>query len=203
MIVPLVLMLFALPARAAAPAVDFDRGAASIGAVLEAGRAAGRLMSEPAAAVFPVLPTGTPRDRERAFQSAFASAVRRLRAPKCAAFYGPGAEEKFRWVAYRFMPLGAPSLGPDGLPRVTGAATFPGSPPAVFINSQGPFLSQILFVPGAGLRTLDMGTGLRGAEFGGLLLLHELGHVVGKFGPDAADSALNRSYTEQVRRRCF
>jgi hypothetical protein len=60
-----------------------------------------------------------------------------------------------------------------------------------------------MFVPGAGLKTLDFGTGLRGAGFDALLLLHELGHQVGVFGSDVDNPKLNRSYTQQVLDACF
>jgi len=38
-----------------------------------------------------------------------------------------------------------------------------------------------------------------------LLLLHELGHLVGVFGPDAGpkNQALNQSYTDKVLKDCF
>ncbi|MCP9496801.1 MAG: hypothetical protein MSG64_20380 [Pyrinomonadaceae bacterium MAG19_C2-C3] len=58
-------------------------------------------------------------------------------------------------------------------------------------------------IPGAGFKTLDFGTGLRGADFGALLLLHELGHAVGIFGPDAGNQKLNKKYTDQVIKNCF
>lgn len=51
--------------------------------------------------------------------------------------------------------------------------------------------------------TVDFGTGLSGAQFGSLLLLHELGHLTGVFKPDAGNGQLNRSYTQQVQDACF
>jgi hypothetical protein len=88
---------------------------------------------------------------------------------------------------------------------VVGAATHADMTPArIFINSEGPFVSQSMVVTGkSGFQTIDMGTHLRGPDFGALLLLHELGHVVGKFGPDAHDGKLNRSYTDAVLKNCF
>lgn len=60
-----------------------------------------------------------------------------------------------------------------------------------------------MFVPGAGLKTLDFRSGLRGASFGALILLHELGHQLEIFGPDKDKPDLNRKYTQQVLDACF
>ncbi|MFI5361413.1 MAG: hypothetical protein ACHQ49_05545 [Elusimicrobiota bacterium] len=156
--------------------------------------------------IVPKLPAGTKKEFYKPFQAAFLNAINRLQAPKCAAFYGEGGETKFETSEYRFLPMGKPHLNDQGVVTVIGAATHAeGKPPAsVFINSEGPFVTQMMFVTGrSGFQKVDMGTNLRDADFGALLLLHELGHVVGKFGPDADDSELNRSYTDQVLKNCF
>jgi hypothetical protein len=206
------LLLGAL-AAAQTPSVSFDRESPAPRAILEQLAAGAAAMPTPAAKTaapaaaepkVPALPVGDQRF-EKAFRAAFLNASRRLRAPKCAAFYGEGAAAKFEGAEYRFVPMGAPRLNDEDVPTVVGAATYADPPPAsVMINSQGPFLKQTMIVNGAtGFQKVDMGTNLRGADFGALLLLHELGHVVGKFGPDAHDSALNRSYTESVLKNCF
>lgn len=129
---------------------------------------------------------------------------KRLDKEKCANLFG-GKEKALATIngaEYRFLSLGAAKLDSNtGDVRVIGAAT--NSATSVFVNTQGPFLNQNMFVPGAGLKTLDFGTGLRGASFDALLLLHELGHQVGIFGSDANDPKLNRSYTQQVLDACF
>jgi hypothetical protein len=85
---------------------------------------------------------------------------------------------------------------------VTGAQT--NSPTSVFINDKGPFFNNRMFVQGkSGLQTLDSNSGLTGAQFGALLLLHELGHQTGIFGFDAGNQKLNREYTRRVQRACF
>lgn len=189
-----------------AAAQDFDRGTPAPDVLLhELAARAAAMPDAPAAAVVPALPKGTKKEFEKPFRAAFLNALNRLRAPKCAAFYGDGAEAKFEGVEYRFTSLGKPRLNDQGLPTVVGAATYAdASPIMVIVNSDGPFLSQSMYVPGkSGFQTIDMDTRLRGADFGALLLLHELGHVVGKFGPDAGNSQLNRSYTAQVQKNCF
>jgi hypothetical protein len=202
------------PAAAMPPAIgDFDRGMPSPANMLERLKADAASMPSPAALpaagqedalAAPALPLGTKKELIRPFHEAFAAAIRRLRAPKCAEFYGANAEQQFRAVEYRYEDLGRPTMNAEGSVKVVGAQTVRGAPAAVFINSHGPFLNQSMAVQGTDKwRTLDLGTGLRGAEFGALLLLHELGHVVGKFGPDAQDSKLNRSYSEQVIQHCF
>jgi hypothetical protein len=208
-------MLLSGPAAAQTSSpMDFDRAAPSPAAVLHELAARAAAMPDvpasevPAAApvAVPPLPKGTNAKYFKPFREAFLNASNRLRAPKCAAFYGEGGAAKFEGSEYRFLDMGKPHLNDKGVVTVVGAATYAeGKPPAsVMVNAQGPFLTQSMYVIGkSGFQTVDMGTNLRGADFGALLLLHELGHVVGKFGPDAHDSDLNRSYTESVLKNCF
>jgi RHS repeat-associated protein len=138
------------------------------------------------------------------FNQALAEAEHRIFSKKSCAdlFGGVGAIVALESTEYRVLPLGAPSLNQQtGQYGVTGAQT--NSSTSVFINSQGPFFNTIINIPGVGNRTFDFGTGLSGAEFGALLLLHELGHQIGIFRSDRNDSALNRSYTQQVQDACF
>jgi hypothetical protein len=136
------------------------------------------------------------------FEKAFVQAEQRLNKPACSVLYGGDAAafETLHDTSYRFVPMGAPQ--PDsrtGEISVRGAAT---SGRNVFINSQGPFLNQNIFVPGHGLMLFDNGTGLRGPDFGSMLL-HELGHGTHVFGPDVDNAVLNASYTRQVLKSCF
>jgi hypothetical protein len=193
---------------------DFDRGAAAPEAIFQELGAKAAAMpgvagkappSASAEAVVPVLPGATKKEFLKPFHDAFLNAIARLHAPKCAAFYGEGAEAKFEGVIYGFARLGGPHVNDEGNVTVVGAATYSQmSPVRVFINADGPFANQSMYVMGkSGFQTVDMGTNLRGADFAALLLLHELGHVVGKFGPDANDGKLNRSYTDAVLKNCF
>ncbi|MFI5360398.1 MAG: hypothetical protein ACHQ49_00390 [Elusimicrobiota bacterium] len=204
------LSLFFVAAQAAM-AVDFDRATASSREILEGLRPSAASMADapmtpaPAASTeFPALPSNTPPKQVKIFRDAFAKAIIKLQNPKCAAFYGaPGeGERRFRAVAYKYEPLGRPTFDESGNPMVVGAATIAGTPVQVFMNSEGPFVNQNVWAHGR-WTALDFETNLRGADFGGLLLLHELGHVVGKFGPDADDSKLNRSYTDAVIKNCY
>ncbi|MFY9553733.1 MAG: RHS repeat-associated core domain-containing protein [Blastocatellia bacterium] len=153
----------------------------------------------------PSLPRGTPQDVVNAFNAAFDNLEQRLRNnPRCAALFG-GLDNAIRTLGatnYRYLPLGAPRYDQGtGEYIVTGAQT--NGPDSVFVNSLGPFINQTLNVPGHGDRVFDFGTGLRGADFAALILLHELGHQVGIFGPDRSNQARNRSHTDQVLRECF
>lgn|SRR5215469_3700238 len=108
-------------------------------------------------------------------------------------------------TSYRILPMGAPSVQQDGTVSAIGASTVPGTT-NVFINSQGPFFNPQMQVPGVGPTTLDFGTGLRGSDFGALLLLHELGHETSSasgFKSDAGNSNLNRRQTQKVLDKCF
>jgi hypothetical protein len=154
--------------------------------------------------VRPTLPQGTPQNQIEAFNRAFDEAERRLtNRRRCADLFGGlnNALNALYSTSYRFLPLGPPRIGQSGQLEVIGATTFPG--PTVFINTQGPFLNQRFNVPGRGNVIFDLGTGLRGARFAALLLLHELGHVTGIFRPDANNSELNQRQTQRVIDRCF
>lgn len=51
----------------------------------------------------------------------------------------------------------------------------------------------------------DFGTGLKGADLAALLLLHELGHQVGKWGNDSGvgDKDKNLEHSMAVYKACF
>jgi hypothetical protein len=140
-----------------------------------------------------------------AFRQAFENAKNRIvNNSRCAKLFG-GRLEAIKALYnnhYGFNNMGGPSVV-NGSATVTGAATLPLTR-SVSINSQGPFMNQRLYVL-AQRRwvTFDFGTGLTGSDFRALILLHELGHVRGKFGADAADAALNRAHTQQVQDACF
>jgi hypothetical protein len=152
----------------------------------------------------PTIPQGTDNKYIKAFNKALEELKKRLDKEKCAAFFG-GKDKALATIngaEYRFLPLGEPKVDRNtGEVSVVGAAT--NSATSVFVNTQGPFLNQNMFVPGAGLKTLDFHSGLRGASFDALILLHELGHQLGIFGPDKDKPDLNRKYTQQVLDACF
>jgi RHS repeat-associated protein len=103
-------------------------------------------------------------------------------------------------TTYFFAPMAKPTWE-----SVLGAGTSQNNK-LVVINENGPFVQQqqMIGVPG-GVRlvTLDFGTGLKGADFKALVLLHELGHQTDIFGPDAANPALNHFYTRSILEMCF
>ena len=70
----------------------------------------------------------------------------------------------------------------------------------------GPFFNDPrVEVSGNNFQTFDFGTGLTGADLGALLLLHELGHLTGKWGKDAGigDKDKNLEHTQDVYKNCF
>jgi RHS repeat-associated protein len=140
------------------------------------------------------------------FKKAFDEAEKRLKG-KCADLFGgrEAALAMLRATEYRVLPLagGGPKLDPQtGQISVTGAQT--NSPTSVFINSKGPFFNNRMVVPGTnGMQLLDFKTGLTGAQFGALLLLHELGHQSKRFGADADNLEKNLKHTKEVYKACF
>jgi RHS repeat-associated protein len=168
----------------------------------------------------PNLPRGTPQQYVRPFTDAFNAARMRLQNSRCAALFNIPlgelaiAETELGYseapnygldileaTSYRALPLGPPSRNSNGTYSVTGAATI--SIDNVFVNTQGPFFNIRQAVPGGGTLTFDLGTGLNQTEFAAFQLLHELGHQVGIFLPDAGDSELNRRNSQAVLDACF
>jgi YD repeat-containing protein len=150
----------------------------------------------------PNVPPGSPQKFKRAINDALADIDQRLRdRPACAALFG-GLENALAILSsteYRFLDLGGPEATDTGGFRVTGAQT--NSPTSVFINSQGPFINQTLFVSGG--RTQDFSNGMNATSFRALLILHELGHQSGVFQPDRTDPDLNRTQTQKIIDACF
>jgi hypothetical protein len=107
---------------------------------------------------------------------------------------------------FSYEPLGM-ATDENGGSLVTGAQTRGNT---VTINTQGPFRQTTIPVrlPDGRIefRTVDFNSGISsGAQFGSLLLLHELGHRTGVFLPDAGveNRELNRRQTQQVLDACF
>jgi hypothetical protein len=173
----------------------------------------GRLRSADILTLMVQVPTvGGTRDKNaiKDFQNAFNEAVVRLLSDDCAKLFG-GKDAAYRALFganYRYADLKPATKNPDtGAISATGAATFTNTrPQSVSINNYGPFRNTSVLVSTSGgtqSHTFDFGTHLRGAQFGALLLLHELGHLTGIFGPDANDAKKNREYTQRVQDACF
>ena len=142
------------------------------------------------------------------FLKALDEAKKLLQDVDCAKLFGKSSADLINMLEnteYRVLAFasGGPKYDPTtGITNVTGAQT--NSPTSVFINEKGPFFNNQMFVQGkSGIQILDFNSGLRGKRFGALLLLHELGHQVGLFGPDASHQKLNQQNTNQVRQACF
>jgi RHS repeat-associated protein len=153
------------------------------------------------------------KQRRDALRKAISNAENRLRKNgghnPCADFFGGAdlAEITLDNTDYSFQDLGRPSTDPEtGLPTVTGART--NSSTSVTINSLGPFGRSLLLCP-PGASGCNNGTytpnlaGQTGIDLDALILLHELGHQMGKLGPDAGDPKANAANTAAVKAACF
>ena len=140
------------------------------------------------------------------FLKALDEAKKRLKKPACAQLFGKSTADLVAMLdntEYRVLPLasGGPKYDPaTGETSVTGAQT--NSATSVFINEKGNFFHAVMPVNGK-MTTLDAHSGLRGKKFSSLLLLHELGHQVGIFGPDNNNQKLNQANTDAVKKACF
>jgi len=141
----------------------------------------------------------------KGFLKALSEAEKRLQKSKCAALFGLSSADLVKMLEnteYR-VASGGPTYD-SNTREVSVVAAQTNSSTSVFINDKGSFFNNQMFVLGkSGLQSLDFNSGLRGAEFGALLLLHELGHQTGIFGSDAGNQKLNRQYTRQVQKACF
>ena len=144
----------------------------------------------------------------QAFDAAWLDALQHLTTNyQCEQFFAGGGENPMALLektTYRFLDLGAPTVGADGTASVAGAMTV--DPTDVFINTSGPLFDQSVFVPSTQQFVYFSIGGLSGADFGALLLLHELGHQEGLFGPDTGPNVpagTNAQYTQQVLDNCF
>ena len=144
----------------------------------------------------------TTSKQNRVFQTAFQDALNKLKKKPCADLFGEDAAEIFKNATYDLdvvSTLEIPSL-------FIGAATDAGLQ-TVTINLGGPFFfpQQTMTLPDGSQATLDWAAtmGLSNIDFQAAVLLHELGHLTGKFGPDKDDLDLNKKYTNSVVQNCF
>jgi len=76
----------------------------------------------------------------------------------------------------------------------------------IFINLSGPFFNgPDLKMSGNRRSKADFGTGSKGTDLAAFLLLHELGHQIGKWGSDAGlgDKDKNLEHTMAAYKACF
>jgi RHS repeat-associated protein len=165
---------------------------------------------EPAPPPVPPTPPTNNNGEKKAFEDGFKEAVNRLKKPDCANIYGGwnAAVAGLGNANWRFTGYTRPSIDAQGNVSAIGAyVTHGGGGATVSINSNGPFVNMNMMVlgnSGVTVRRVDNGYhALNQTEFRGLLMLHELGHVVGVFGSDASNPTLNKSYSDTVYKACF
>lgn len=143
------------------------------------------------------------------FQDAFNEVVTRLNSKSdCAKLFGglQNALNTLNGATYRLFsaPIKTTIQNGKGVPSVVGAMTAPGN--TVFINLLGPFfLGPNLKASGNQNFKADFGTRLKGKELAALLLFHELGHQIKKWGKDSGvgDKATNLKHTMDAYNACF
>jgi hypothetical protein len=69
---------------------------------------------------------------------------------------------------------------------------------AILINEEGPFVLPRYSVDG-----IHFNFGLIDDDARELFLLHELGHLIGRFEPDGNNAEMSKKYSELVLRSCF
>jgi hypothetical protein len=139
---------------------------------------------------------------ERILAEALDQALIQLQKPRCAEIFGPSAPDALRTANFRFISLGKPQFDRTGRFFVVNAKTIL-SARMIVINLDGSFVNPKL-VSGP----LGSDFGLTPVKYRALILLHELGHLVGVFKPDVgvADPTSNersRQYSAMIRSKCF
>ena len=189
-------VLFAPLLAAAAAAAPFEEQVADAAARIRAGFDA--LRSAPPASSAPALPAGTRRSEARAFQDGWDAAERALARPRCEGYFAekgapaPRPLETMRAAEYRFVAL------PQG-PSVGAQTNSAGS---VYLNSAGLFVTAA----GGGIeldgRSYDLGDV---SAVRAMILLHELGHQLGIFGPDSGPALAgeNAAHSRDIVERCL
>jgi RHS repeat-associated protein len=118
---------------------------------------------------------------------AYARAQTLLKNPLCSSLFLGKGLSTLNATIYSIYDLHAPNIG---------AETFDSS--TVFINRGGPFFSY-----NDTSKKIMAQHHLSLVDFRAALLLHELGHQVGQFGPDVNRPSTNWSYTMMVLNACF
>jgi hypothetical protein len=137
---------------------------------------------------------------------AVTEAATRLDQKKCSKFFGETAKTALQTTDFRVVSYGAPVLR-EGKLTVPMAQTMPNHK-MVVINLDGPFFNQRALAGGSvksfgGIQPGTRSVTLSDSEFRVLLLLHELGHVIGKFDPDSKRVDDSRWHTDTVVEHCF
>jgi len=147
-----------------------------------------------------------PNPNTAIFTAAFTNAYNRLTHNEtCCSFYSGGDPvQTLQSATWGFQHLGRPSIDSNGTIHSIGAATYTGTPGTVWINYDGPFInpSHMLVIGGTGSPFRDMSHGMRDDDFRALLILHELGHLTGQFGPDTGNTA-NLNVSAGIKQQHF
>src|SRR5215469_15597485 len=115
---------------------------------------------------------------ERILAEAVEQALTQLQKPRCAEIFGPSAPDELRTAKFRFISLGKPQFDRSGRIFVINSRTIL-SARMIVINPDGAFVNTKLL---AG--PLESDFGLSPVKSRALILLHELGHLVGVFKAD-------------------
>ena len=138
---------------------------------------------------------------------AIADAGERLKHQGCSDFFGPAAVQTLTSAQYVLSKLGAPRFVGNRA-FVTAARTVI-EENIVLINLDGPFITPRLIVGGKRYRFNGILTGeatpivVSDSQFRAVILLHELGHLLGTFAPDTNNLKQNQANNRAVLGHCF
>ena len=143
---------------------------------------------------------------QKLLDDAIAESVKRLGKQQCAKLFGPEALDAVHRTDFRIVSFGPPVMR-EGRPVVSAAKTLPNHK-MVLINLDGPFVNTQILIGGklenfARVQPRTKSVALSQEDIRVAIILHELGHVLGKFGPDTKNIDDSHAHTDSVIQHCF
>jgi hypothetical protein len=136
-------------------------------------------------------------DDNEMIREAVLEAEKRLEQPRCRRVFGDEAPQALLNANYRILPLGKPRLVGNGKFQLMNASTIR-DVRLIIVNADGSFINPSLEANG-----VRFNYGMRPVNLRAMIILHELGHLIGRFAHDADDPVRSKAYTDLIRKGCF
>ena len=144
----------------------------------------------------------TTTKEQEVIRQALLDASHRLNNPKCSAFFGPSGREALMSAKIQMAPIGPPLSRPGSTGRFQTTALVIAVTyrefQLILINRLGPFVE-----PGKPIGGRLYNKHLTDDDFRAFVLLHELGHLIRKFGAEGTHLHANEEHTDQVFQNCW
>jgi hypothetical protein len=136
-------------------------------------------------------------DDNEMIRQAVVEAERRLEQPRCRRVLGDEATQALLTANYRVFSLGKPQQVANGKFQLSNATTIR-ELRLIVVNADGSFINPSLKAKG-----VRFNYGMTPLNLRAMIILHELGHLIGRFAHDADDPVHSKAYTDLIRESCF